>query len=224
MVKCKLLLSGGIKIVSGIVLMGALLFWPAGTWAFPGAWLLMGLLFIPMAPVGVVLLTKAPDLLKKRLKTKEQEPEQKLVILLSALIFVTGFAIAGLDYRFGWSRLPAPVMAAGAVVFLIAYGLYVEVMRENAYLLRTVEIQKGQKLIDTGLYGIVRHPMYLAVMLLFLSMPFVLGSAAALLPFLLFPAVLVIRIHNEEKVLEEGLSGYREYKNKVKYRLFPFIW
>ncbi len=222
--KSKLLLTGLVKIVSGIVLMGLLLFLPAGTWRYPGAWLLLAFLFVPMPVVGVVLIIKAPALLEKRLNTKEREPEQKLVILLSSLIFITGFLLAGLDFRFGWSPLPLIVIMIGSALFLLAYGLYLEVMRENAYLSRTVEIQEGQKIVDTGLYGLVRHPMYLAVDLLFISMPLILGSAAAILPFLFFPAVLIKRIKNEEKLLEEGLPGYREYKNKVKYRLLPYIW
>lgn len=222
--KSKLLLTGLVKIVSGIVLMGLLLFLPAGTWRYPGAWLLLAFLFVPMPVVGVVLIIKAPALLEKRLNTKEREPEQKLVILLSSLIFITGFLLAGLDFRFGWSQLPLIVIMIGSALFLLAYGLYLEVMRENAYLSRTVEIQEGQKIVDTGLYGLVRHPMYLAVDLLFISMPLILGSAAAILPFLFFPAVLIKRIKNEEKLLEEGLPGYREYKNKVKYRLLPYIW
>ena len=222
--KSKLLLTGLVKIVSGIVLMGLLLFLPAGTWRYPGAWLLLAFLFVPMPVVGVVLIIKAPALLEKRLNTKEREPEQKLVILLSSLIFITGFLLAGLDFRFGWSQLPLIVIMIGSALFLLAYGLYLEVLRENAYLSRTVEIQKGQKIVDTGLYGLVRHPMYLAVDLLFITMPLILGSAAAILPFLFFPAVLIKRIKNEEKLLEEGLPGYREYKNKVKYRLLPYIW
>lgn len=222
--KSKLLLTGLVKIVSGIVLMGLLLFLPAGTWRYPGAWLLLAFLFVPMPVVGVVLIIKAPALLEKRLNTKEREPEQKLVILLSSLIFITGFLLAGLDFRFGWSQLPLIVIMIGSALFLLAYGLYLEVMRENAYLSRTVEIQEGQKIVDTGLYGLVRHPMYLAVDLLFITMPLILGSAAAILPFLFFPAVLIKRIKNEEKLLEEGLPGYREYKNKVKYRLLPYIW
>ncbi len=222
--KSKLLLTGLVKIVSGVVLMGLLLFLPAGTWRYPGAWLLLALLFVPMPVVGVALLIKAPALLEKRLNTKEREPEQKLVILLSSLIFITGFLLAGFDFRFGWSQLPLIVIIIGSALFLLAYGLYLEVMRENAYLSRTVEIQEDQKVVDTGLYGLVRHPMYLAVDLLFISMPLILGSAAAILPFLFFPAVLIKRIKNEEKLLDEGLPGYREYKNKVKYRLLPYIW
>lgn len=213
-----------IKCLSGLLVMELLLFLPAGTLSYPGGWILIALLFIPMPVVGAVLFTNAPELLKKRLNSREQEPEQKKVILLSAFIFVAGFVLAGLDFRFGWTQLPLPVVFMGAVLFLTAYGLYIEVMRENAYLSRTVEIQENQKVIDTGLYGVVRHPMYLGVAVLFLSMPLVLGSGIALVPFLLVPAVLVKRIRNEEKVLEEGLAGYHEYKNKVKYRMIPFVW
>lgn len=222
--KSKLILTGLIKMLSGVVLMGMLLFLPAGTWHFWNAWLLLGLLFLPMIIVGVVLLGKAPNLLEKRLNSREQETEQKLVILFSCLIFVAGFILAGLDYRFGWTRLPVPIVIIGGLLFLVAYGVYIEVMRENAYLSRTVEIQENQQVIDTGLYGVVRHPMYMGVNLLFLSVPLVLGSAVAIIPFLFIPAVLVKRIRNEEEVLEQGLSGYCEYKNKVKYRMLPFIW
>lgn len=210
--------------ISGMLLVTLLLFLPAGTWQYPNGWLLIGLLFIPMPVMGAVLLCKAPQLLEKRLNSREQESEQKKVILLSSIIFIAGFVIAGLDYRFGWTRLPLPGVGIGVGFFMIAYGLYVEVMRENAYLSRTVEIQKDQRVVDTGLYGIVRHPMYMAVILLFLSMPLVLGSAMAIVPFLFVPAVLVKRIRNEEQVLEEGLSGYREYETRVKYRLLPFVW
>lgn len=222
--KQKLLLAGSLKMISGLLLMGVLLFVPAGSWYYYGAWRLLALLFLPMLPVGLVLYLKAPELLRKRLNSKEQEPEQKKVIALSCLIFIIGFILAGLDFRFRWTQLPLPVVLVGSVLFLIAYGLYLEVMRENAYLSRTVEIQEDQKVIDTGLYGVVRHPMYLAVVVLFLSMPLVLGSAVAILPFLFVPAVLVKRIKNEETVLEDGLPGYREYKEKVKYRMIPFIW
>jgi protein-S-isoprenylcysteine O-methyltransferase Ste14 len=222
--KTSLIFNGLTKMILGIVLIGLLLFLPAGTWHYPCAWLLLGLLFVPMLAVGIILLRKAPELLKKRLNSKEKESEQKIVILLSFLIFVLGFILAGLDFRFGWTQLPLPVIAVGAILFLFSYGIYVEVMRENAYLSRTVEVQENQKVIDTGLYSIVRHPMYMAVIILFFSMPIVLGSAVAILPFLFIPAVLVKRIKNEEKVLEEGLDGYREYKDKVKYRILPYIW
>lgn len=219
-----LLRSGIIRMIAGLVLMGALLFLPAGTWCYPGAWRLLALLFLPMPVIGIVLAVKAPELLAKRLNAKEQESEQKQVIVLSALIFILGFVLAGLDFRFGWTQLPLAVVIAGMVLFLLAYVLYLEVMRENAYLSRTVEIQEGQKVIDTGLYGVVRHPMYMAVTILFLSMPLVLGSVIAILPFLGIPAVLVKRIKNEEQVLEAGLPGYREYEKKVAFRMIPFLW
>ena len=219
-----LLRSGIIRMIAGLVLMGALLFLPAGTWCYPGAWRLLALLFLPMPVIGIVLAVKAPELLAKRLNAKEQESEQKQVIVMSALIFILGFVLAGLDFRFGWTQLPLAVVIAGMVLFLLAYGLYLEVMRENAYLSRTVEIQEGQKVIDTGLYGVVRHPMYMAVTILFLSMPLVLGSVIAILPFLGIPAVLVKRIKNEEQVLEAGLPGYREYEKKVAFRMIPFLW
>ena len=222
--KKKLLLAGGLKMLSGLLVMGLLLFVPAGTWRYPGGWRLMALLFVPMPVVGAVLYVKAPELLEKRLNSREQEPEQKRVILLSALVFVAGFVLAGLDFRFGWTHLPLAVVIAGCVLFCGAYGLYAEVMRENTWLSRTVEVQAGQRVVDTGLYGVVRHPMYLGVLVLFLSMPLVLGSAVALVPFLAIPWVLVKRIRNEEQVLEAGLPGYGEYRNKVKYRLIPFLW
>ena len=183
-----------------------------------------GLLFLPILIFGCVLFLKAPELLKKRLASRETESAQKQVIAASLLMFVGGFVVAGLDFRFGWSRVPEWVVIAASVCLLGSYGLYAEVMRENAYLSRTVEVQQGQKVIDTGLYGIVRHPMYMATTVLFLSMPLVLGSWYAFGIFLAYPLLLVKRIKNEEAVLEAGLSGYREYKQKVKYRMFPFIW
>lgn len=222
--KKSLLFTGIGKLFLGVALMGAMLFLPAGTWNFPGAWRLLGFLFVPMLLSGAVLFWKAPELLKKRMNSREKEQEQKKVILLSSLIFAAGFVLAGVDYRLGISQLSFPVVIAGVVMLLAGYGLYIEVMRENAYLSRTVEIQENQKVIDNGLYGVVRHPMYLAVILLFTAMPLVLGSFLAVLPFLGFPAVLVKRIKNEEKVLEEGLCGYREYQKKVRYRLLPFVW
>lgn len=212
------------KFTSGVVIVGALLFGPAGTFSYWNAWLFMGLLFVPMLGLGVVLFKKAPDLLEKRLKSKEHESEQKLVVLLAALVFVAGFVVAALDFRFQWSRLPLWLVVAASVLLVVSYGLYGEVMRENAYLSRTVEIQENQKVVDTGLYGIVRHPMYLTTTLLFLSFPLVLGSAAAFVIFLVYPLLLVKRIDNEEKLLEEGLNGYLEYKQKVRYRMIPFVW
>lgn len=222
--KKSLLLQGTLKIISGLLLMGALLFLPAGTWNYPGAWRLMALLFIPMLNVSVILYIKSPGLLRKRLNSREQESEQKRVILLSAMAFVASFILAGLDFRFDFTNLSKPLVWVGMILFLLAYGLYLEVMRENAYLSRTVEIQEGQKVIDTGLYGIVRHPMYTAAILLFLSMPLVLGSGVAMIPMLFVPAILVKRIKNEEQVLEQGLSGYLDYKERVRYRIIPFVW
>ncbi len=220
----KLLLNALVKFICGILLVGALLFLPAGTLAYPNGWLFSALLFIPMLILGVVLFVKAPELLRKRLDAKEKEKTQKGVVGVSALAFLAGFIVAGLDWRFGWSKVSLPVVTMASVVMLVSYGLYAEVMRENAYLSRTVKVQEGQKVIDTGLYGIVRHPMYMATIFLFLSIPLVLGSWYAFVIFLFYPAVIVVRIINEEKVLSEGLEGYEEYKKKVKYRIIPFVW
>ena len=220
----KLLFNAAVKFIMGLAVVGALLFIPAGTFNYPNAWLFMALLFIPMIILGLVLYFKAPELLKKRMNSTEKESEQKHIVSLSALLFLAGFIVCALDFRFGWTRLPFWVTIAASVLLLISYGLYCEVMRENAYLSRTVEVQENQKVIDTGLYGIVRHPMYFAVTLLFLSFPLVLGSGVGFVVFLFQPFVLVRRIKNEEAVLEKGLEGYAEYKKKVKYRLIPFIW
>ena len=220
----KLLFSALIKVTFGILLVGALIFLPAGTLAFAKGWLLMGLLFIPMLIAGFVMLFKAPKLLAKRLDAKEKQGDQKLVVAMSGLMFVAGFVVAGLDYRYSWSRMPMAVTVASSVLFLFAYGLYAEVLRENAYLSRTVKVEEGQTVISTGLYGIVRHPMYSATLLLFLSMPLVLGSVISFVVFLAYPFIIAKRIRNEEHVLEEGLPGYREYKQTVKYRLIPYIW
>lgn len=222
--KGKLIISALTKYLSGFVLVGSMLFLPAGTLAYPKGWLFLALLFVPMFLLGIILLIKAPELLKKRLQSKETENDQKTVIALSLFMFMGGFVVAGLDFRFSWSEVPFWVSAASAVLLLLSYGLYGEVMRENAYLSRTVEVQEGQKVIDTGLYGIVRHPMYAVTTLLFLSIPLVLGSWYAFLIFLTYPLLLIKRIKNEEKVLEQGLSGYSDYKKKVKYRMFPLIW
>ncbi|MBQ8625770.1 MAG: isoprenylcysteine carboxylmethyltransferase family protein [Agathobacter sp.] len=220
----KLFFEAIIKVILGIVLIGALLFLPAGTWNYSGAWLLMGILFIPMVIAGFVMMCKNPELLKKRLNAKEKEKEQNIVVKLSGLMFVVGFIVAGLDFRFGWLVLPDWVPWVAAVFFLLAYVMYAEVLRENTYLSRTVEVQENQKVIDTGLYGVVRHPMYSATIILFLSMPLVLGSIISFVIFLAYPVIIAMRIKNEEKVLEEGLQGYSEYKQKVKYRLIPFVW
>lgn len=220
----KLMLQAIAKFAVGLILIGALLFLPAGTWDYPNGWLFCGLLFIPMLLLGIILFLKAPDLLRKRLASGEKEGAQKRVIGLSGLMFVAGFVVSGLDFRFVWSRMPGWVTAAASVILLVSYGLYAEVMRENAYLSRTVEVQDGQKVIDTGLYGIVRHPMYMATAFLFLSIPLVLGSWYAFLIFLPYPALLVKRIQNEEAVLKAGLPGYTAYMQKVRFRMIPFIW
>lgn len=221
----KLLLKALAKCIVGLLCLGAVLFLPAGTLDYPRAWLLIGILFIPMVFLGVILYVKAPELLKKRLSSKEENKDQKAVIALSSVLFAAAFVLSGLDFRFGWSHLPTWVVIAAVVVFLVGYGLYAEVMRENAYLSRTVEIQEGQTVIDTGLYGVVRNPMYFATVLLFLAMPLVLGSLYAFLFMLVgyFP-IIAWRIRDEEKTLAEGLPGYRAYMSKVKYRLFPLIW
>ena len=220
----KLLVSALVKFLFGAVLVGAMLFLPAWTLDYPYAWLFMGLLFIPMLIMGVVMLAKSPALLEKRLDSKEKEATQKGVVALSGLMFPVGFIVSALDFRFGWSHVPLGVVIAASVLFLIGYGLYAEVMRENAYLSRTVEVQKGQTVISTGLYGIVRHPMYLATLFMFLPLPLVLGSLWGLIPFAMYPVIIVIRILNEEKLLTAELDGYADYKEKVRYRLIPFIW
>lgn len=213
-----------LKFILGAVVVGVLIFVPAGTLYFWNAWLLMGILFIPVFFAGMVMMFKNPELLKKRLNAKEQQTEQNLVIKLSGLMFVMGFVMAGLNFRFGWIMLPDWVSRTAAVVFLFSYLLYAEVLRENAYLSRTVEVQQGQRVIDTGLYGIVRHPMYSATIVLFLSMPLVLGSVPSFIIFLAYPVIVARRIGNEEMVLEKGLEGYAEYKKTVKYKIIPFIW
>ena len=212
------------KYLMGLLCVILLLFIPAGTIHYRNGWLFIGLLFAPMLVLGIVLLFKSPELLEKRLNAKEKQGEQQKVVGLSALLFLAGFIIAALDYRFGWSQISGWLVLAASAVLLLSYGMYAEVMRENAYLSRTVEIQENQKVIDTGLYGIVRHPMYTSTILLFLSIPLVLGSFIAFVVFLAYPVLIARRIRNEEQVLEEGLAGYREYKQKVKYRLIPFIW
>ena len=220
----KLFANGILKFLSGIVLVGLPLFLSAGSFVYWNAWLFMGILFIPMFIAGLILMKKNPYLLERRLDVKEKQSEQKTVIALSGIMFLSGFIVAGLDYRFQWIKLPNWLVIVGAVVFLIAYGLYAEVLMENTYLSRTVEVQENQKVIDTGMYGIVRHPMYFTTVLLFLSMPLVLGSVISFAVMLFYFPIIIKRILNEEEVLEKGLSGYREYKKKVKYRLIPFIW
>ena len=220
----KLAISAAIKLLVGLALIGVMLFLPAGTMNYPGAWLFLGVLFVPMLAIGIVLIIKSPSLLEKRLNAKEKQGAQKGVVAVSALMFPIGFVLAGLDFRFAWSSVSpwAAILAAG--FFLFGYGMYAEVMRENAYLSRTVEVQENQKVVSTGLYGIVRHPMYLATLFMFLSMPIILGSLYAIIPFLLYPIAIVVRIAGEEKLLSEELEGYEEYKTRVKYRLIPFIW
>lgn len=220
----KLLFNALIKFIIGLAIVGILLFFPAGTLHYLNAWLFIGLLFIPMLFLGVVMFFKAPELLEKRLNAKEDEKTQKGVVALSGLLFICGFVVAGLDFRFGWSYVPVWCVCISSLILLVAYALYAEVMRENAYLSRTVEIQKNQKVIDTGLYGIVRHPMYAVTLWLFVSIPVVLGSWWSLLCFMPYIAVITVRIRNEEKVLEAGLDGYADYKRRVKYRLLPFVW
>ena len=220
----KLLAQGLLKMLSGMLIVGLVLFLPAGSWNYFNGWLFCGLLFLPMLVLGALLLWKAPALLEKRLNTKEQEKTQMAVVAVSSLLFLAAFVAAGLDFRFGWTHVPIWLVCLAAVLQLAAYGLYAEVMRENAWLSRTVEVQENQKVIDTGLYGIVRHPMYTATILLFLAMPLVLGSWVSFAIMLLYPVVIVFRIRNEEQVLEAGLAGYREYKKRVRCRLLPFIW
>lgn len=219
-----LLRQAFVKFFSGVLLVGLLLFLPAGTLYFRRAWLLMGILFIPMFLAGLVMLFKSPELLRRRLKAKESEGEQRTVIALSGLMFLLSFILAGLNFRSDWMLLPRWVSLAAAGVFLLGYGLFGEVLRENVYLARTVDVEKGQKLIDTGLYGIVRHPMYSATVLMFLAMPLVLGSPLSFAVMLLYLPIIAKRIRNEEQVLSKGLEGYKEYCGRVKYRLFPWIW
>ena len=212
------------KFSLGVILLGILLFLPAGSLRFWQGWLLMGILFVPMFIAGIILLKRNPDLLRKRLNAKEQESEQKTVVALSGLLFISAFVVAGMNWRFGWWLLPDWAVWAAAVLFLASYLLYAEVLRENTYLSRTIEVQENQKVIDTGLYGIVRHPMYMATTVLFLSMPLVLGSPFSFLIMLGYIPVIAKRIRNEESVLEDGLEGYAEYKKHVKYRIIPYIW
>ena len=212
------------KFILGVVLVGVLIFLPAGTLHYWGGWLLMGILFVPMFAAGLVMLAKNPDLLRSRLDAKEKQKDQQLVVKLSGMMFLAGFVVAGLGVRFGWYILPRWVSLCAAAAFLLAYVLYAEVLRENTYLSRTIEVQQGQKVIDTGLYGIVRHPMYSATLLLFLSMPLVLGSVYAFVIFLAYPFIIAARIRGEEAFLEQELDGYAAYKQKVKYRLVPLIW
>lgn len=220
----KLFLSAIIKFILGFTLVAVLLFLPAGTLRYPNGWLFMGILFIPMFAAGIVMMIKNPELLRKRLNAKEKQHEQSLVIKLSGLMFIAGFVLAGLNFRFGWLPLPQIVSYTAAIAFLLAYLLYAEVLRENTYLSRTIEVQENQTVIDTGLYGIVRHPMYSATVILFLALPLVLGSLFSFAAFLVYPLLIAKRIKNEEQVLEAELDGYADYKKKVRYRLIPFVW
>ena len=220
----KLFFGAILKFLLGIILVGTLIFLPAGTFSFFGGWLLMAILFVPMFVAGIVMMIKNPALLKSRLDAREKRKEQDTVQKLSGLMFIIGFVLAGLGTRLGWYTLPKTAMYIGAALFLVAYLIYAEVLRENTYLSRTIKVQEGQKVVDTGLYGIVRHPMYSTTLLLFLSMPLVLGSLYSFAVFLAYPAIIIKRIKDEEKLLEEELMGYKEYKQRVKYRLIPFVW
>ena len=220
----KLFVQSLTKYLLGVVLVGVLLFVSAGSLHYWQGWLLMGILFVPMFCAGLVMMARNPDLLRKRLNAKEEEKEQKAVVKLSGLLFITAFVLAGLNWRFGWYVLPDWAVWVAAALFLACYALYAEVLRENTYLSRTIEVQENQKVIDTGLYGIVRHPMYMATTALFLMMPLVLASPLSLLVMLLYLPLIARRIRNEEEVLEAGLDGYKEYKQRVKYKVIPFIW
>lgn len=220
----KLFIQAICKFLLGVILVGVLIFLPAGTLSWMNGWLLMGILFEPMFAAGIVMMIKNPCLLQHRLDAKEKQRDQSTVIKLSGLMFIGGFIVAGLGFRFGWYALPLPVVIVATVLFLTSYGIYAEVLRENTYLSRTIEVQEGQQVIDTGLYGIVRHPMYSATLLLFLSIPLVLGSVYSLVIFLAYPLIIAKRIKGEEAFLEANLQGYSEYKKKVKYRLIPFVW
>lgn len=220
----KLVIEALTKFACGLLMVVLLIFLPAGTLNFIYGWLLVGLLFVPMLIAGFVMLFKSPEFLKKRLDAKEKQAAQKGVLAFSGLMFVAGFVVAGLDFRFGWSTVPTWVVVAASVLFLVAYGLYAEVMRENAYLSRTIKVEQGQKVVDTGMYGIVRHPMYAVTILLFLMIPLVLGSWYALIAFAFYPAIIIVRLKDEEALLTKELPGYAEYKQKVKYRIIPFVW
>ncbi|WP_405356793.1 methyltransferase family protein [Ruminococcus sp.] len=220
----KLFFQAIVKFTAGLILVGLLLFLPAGTFAFWQAWLLIGILFVPMLIVGFVMMFRSPELLRKRLNAKEEQKEQKAVVALSGIMFLAAFVIAGLNFRFKWLVMPNWTVIVGTVIFLLAYAMYAEVLRENAYLSRTIEVQEDQKVIDTGLYGIVRHPMYSATLFLFISMGFVLASPISVAILLLYIPIIAKRMKNEEKILEEGLEGYTDYKKRVKYKVIPFVW
>ena len=220
----KLFVQAMTKFFVGVLAVGLLIFLPAGTLRFGQGWLLMGVLFVPMFLAGLFLMVKDPDRLRRRLDAREKEMTQKTVLLLSGLMFLAAFVLAGLSFRFGWLRFPRWVSVLGAILFLLGYVFYAFVLKENAYLARTVKVEKGQKLVDTGLYGVIRHPMYAATLLLFLSMPLILGSLLSLLMMLVYPFIIARRIQNEEQVLMRELPGYREYRKKVRWRLIPFLW
>ena len=220
----KLFCQAIVKFTLGLIIVGVLLFVPAGSLNYWNGWIFIGLLFIPMFFAGIILMIKNPELLRKRLNAKEKEREQKQVLVFSGLMFLSGFIFAGLNYRYNWITIPNTVVIVSSITFVIAYILYAEVLRENAYLSRTIEVQENQKVIDSGLYGIVRHPMYASTLFLFLSMPLILGSLISFIIFLTYPIIIAKRIKNEEEVLEKDLEGYAEYKKKVKYKLIPFVW
>ena len=224
MMDIKLFFQALSKFLIGLIIICILLFIPAGTLDYPNGWLFIALLFIPMFFAGIIMLFKSPDLLRRRLNAKEEEDEQKTVILVSGIIFLLAFILAGLNFRFGWFKLPSIVIIIASIIFLIAYIMYAEVLRENEYLSRTVEVSENQKVVDSGLYGIVRHPMYTSTIFLFLSMPLVLDSIFSFIVMLVYPIIIIFRIRNEEKVLENELIGYKEYKEKVKYKLVPYLW
>ena len=219
-----LALGGVVKLILGAVLMALLLFVPAGDWAWSGGWRLLAVLFTPMLIMGVAMLAFSPELLARRLNNKEGRSAQSLVVKLSGLVFVAGFVVAGLDYRFGWSEVSAVVVAIAVAIFLLSYGLYGEVMRENVWLSRTIEVSEGQSVVSSGLYGLVRHPMYFATLLMFLSMPLVLGSWWSFAVLLLYVPIIVIRTLDEERLLRKELAGYEEYCQKVRWRILPFVW
>ena len=224
MMDIKLFFQALSKFLIGLIIICILIFIPAGTVNYPNGWLFIALLFIPMFFAGIIMLFKSPDLLRRRLNAKEEEDEQKTVILISGIIFLLTFILAGLNFRFGWFKLPTVVIIITSVIFLIAYIMYAEVLRENEYLSRTVEVSENQKVVDSGLYGLVRHPMYTSTIFLFLSMPLVLDSMLSFIVMLVYPIIIIFRIRNEEKVLENELIGYKEYKEKVKYKLIPYLW
>lgn len=222
--RTELAIRGVTRFISGVVMVVVMLLWPAGSWGYWNAWLLMGVLFIPILVLGIVMLIHSPALLRKRLEGKEKEKKQRWVVALSGVMFVASFVVAGFNFRFAWATLPDWVTWIGVAIFLLSYVLYAEVMRENAYLSRTIEIQQGQRVVDTGLYSIVRHPMYSATILMFLSIPLILSSIISFVIMLVYIPIIAIRIKNEERILEDGLRGYKGYKQRVKYKIIPFVW